>query len=95
MLVKFNRDFQGKATREVFYKQGQEVELEEAVAEALVAEGVAEIVVTVSKGAKVDAATVEVKPTETFEAAKIITEPHPVDEPIEEETQKPKKRGRK
>lgn len=44
MKVKFLRDFQGRATREVFYKKGQEVELDSSAADAVVAEGVAEYV---------------------------------------------------
>lgn len=42
--VKFLRDFQGKATREVFYKKGQEVELDDSLIGAVVAEGAAEYV---------------------------------------------------
>lgn len=40
--VKFLRDFQGKATKEVFYKQGDVVEVDDPIASAVIAEGVAE-----------------------------------------------------
>lgn len=42
--VKFLQDFQGKETREVFYKQGQEVELPDHVVSQLVKDGRAELV---------------------------------------------------
>lgn len=36
--VKFLQDFQGRETREVFYKQGQVVELEDHIAQQLLAD---------------------------------------------------------
>lgn len=42
--IKFLQDFQGKETKEVFYKEGQEVELDENLTSVLVKEGRAEYV---------------------------------------------------
>lgn len=42
--VKFLQDFQGKETREVFYKQGQEAELPDHLAEQLLADRRVELV---------------------------------------------------
>lgn len=44
MKVKFLQDFQGRETREAFYKQGQEVELPDNMAQRLVADGRARVV---------------------------------------------------
>lgn len=42
--VKFLQDFQGRETREVFYKQGQEVELDDHIAQQLLADRRVELV---------------------------------------------------
>jgi hypothetical protein len=42
--VRFLQDFQGRETREVFYKQGQEVELPDHIAESLLADRRVELV---------------------------------------------------
>lgn len=38
MKVKFLQDFQGRETKEVFYRQGQEAELSDSVAQRLIAD---------------------------------------------------------
>lgn len=52
MLIRFLRDFQSARTREVFYPEGTEVDLVEA--QALVDEGVAEIVTIEVRTGQVD-----------------------------------------
>lgn len=42
--VRFLQDFQGKETKELFYKQGQEIELPDHVAQLLVTDRRAELV---------------------------------------------------
>lgn len=43
--VQFLQDFQGKETREIFYKQGQIVDFDDGMAERLIADGRAALVV--------------------------------------------------
>ena len=44
MLVRFLRDYQGKATGPHFYRQGQEAELPDATAQTVLNEGAAVVV---------------------------------------------------
>ena len=97
--IKFLQDFQGKETREVFYKEGQEVELDDSLTSVLVKEGRAALVQAVTPthyGAQV---TEELEPRDdkviynefVKEAIHLVEETPPDPEP----EPKAKKRGKK
>ncbi len=49
MLVRFLRDFQGRATNELFYEVGAKVDLDSGIARACIAEGAAEAIPLVAR----------------------------------------------
>lgn len=49
MLIRFLRDFQGRATNEQFYEEGMKVDLSTDLAEQCIAEGVAVAVPLVAR----------------------------------------------
>ena len=85
--IKFLQDFQGKETKEIFYKQGQEVELDDNLTSRLVQEGRAEYVqasAPIHYGAQV---TEEPRDDEvifeelTFEVEEVPPDPEPEPKP--------------
>lgn len=92
MRIKFNRDFRGRETDEVFYAQGDVADISDAFALVLVADGVAER----AKPSKTlpEVIVAEPEPTPEVEAV----EPEPVVEKVQSasrpEPEEPKKARR-